>query len=70
MAIHILQVEVSRVGKILNTQSLPREFAPMPEAIAQSQRLAEVHALNGENREHGYWWYENKNRIYRLVVKG
>ena len=68
MAFHIIRVEVSEKGEALNRMALPRPFNSNGDANVEVQRMAESYPKHGENRENGYWWYENQNRRYRLIV--
>lgn len=70
MAIRIIRVEVSEKGEALNRMALPRQFHSIGEAEAEVQLMTESYPKRGENREHGYWWYEDQNRRYRLIVDG
>ncbi len=69
MPFHIIRIEVSKKKEPLNTMALPRRFAAADDAEAEIRTMAASYAKHGENRKEGYWWYEDQNRRYWLLVK-
>ena len=49
--------------------ALPHRFAAADDAEAEIRAMAASYAKHGENRKEGYWWYEDQNRRYWLLVK-
>jgi hypothetical protein len=69
MPFHIIRIEVSKKKEPLNTMALPRRFPATDDAEAEIRAMAASYSKHGENRKEGYWWYEDQNRRYWLLVK-
>ena len=69
MGFHIVRIEVSKKKEPLNVMALPRRFTSVEDAEAEIRTMAASYLKRGENRKEGYWWYEDQNRRYWLIVK-
>jgi hypothetical protein len=69
MTFHIVRIEVSKKKEPLNLMALPDRFTVVEEAEGYIRSMVVPYAKHGENRKAGYWWYEDKNQRYWLIVK-
>jgi hypothetical protein len=69
MPFHIIRIEVSKKGEPLNVMALPRQFVSVDDAEVEIRVMVESLPKHGENRKEGYWWYEDRNIRYWLIVK-
>jgi hypothetical protein len=70
VAVQIVRIEVDKDGNHISTELLRPVFESIPDAETEAQQIAQSFHRRGEDRENGYWWYEDQGRRYRLIVNG
>jgi hypothetical protein len=71
MSFMVVRVEIGAFGEhVGEKQAVAINLPDRTTADAEAERLAKTREKHGYKREHGFWWFRDGERLFRLYVEG
>jgi hypothetical protein len=69
MPFAIVQINMGSFGEEVAREPLKTNLQTKAEAESQAKLIVGAFEHHGFNEEHGYWWYRDGEKVFRVIIE-